>query len=395
MKEIKRFICLLMIVLLLSGCVKERTTMTIKNDKSVIYSTEVLISNALGEQPSTLLNASKYEKNGFKVTNIKENNYVGYELSKTFSSIEDISTKDNTSVVISDFYNDDFDYSKIFKVEEGFFKNTYTANFKYKVDNTMATNKNEANDLEEEGTTEAEEDDLESLSLMSEMEFKYKVNLPNESISNNASEVTNGGKTLSWNLSRSEESEITFKFSLLNIKNIIIAAGSALLALIIFIIIISLILKKKKAAKETLIHKEYDPSIAPIVGEKEGEIIETIGEEPLTQSNVSAKDSEMISNLPGPAVMQNLEYTLHEQEITTEEITVERTYEEVKPPVQEITPPTVDYNSLPEYVIDSIVDNSPKTFMTDETPVSSQTPTSPESPVIDVPNATAMSDILK
>ena len=398
MKRFKSLIVILMFVFLLGGCVKSRTVMSINSDKSMDYDTEFLISNTLQQQPATIIDANKIEAEGFKVTSVKENNYSGFKVTKSFGNIDKMSTTEDTKVIISDFLDDGFDYTKVFKVKKGLFKNTYTADFIYKAetDTTEGTDTEdltETDDLTEttnlEDAIDIDDDsfDLSALSLMSEMEFKYKVNLPNAALSNNASDVTNDGKTLSWNLSTSGDSEIKFSFSLLNITNIIIVCACGVGLLILIILVIVIVCKKKKASKETLIHKEYDPSIAPIVEEKP----QIIGEEPAEETNPN--DSAMISNLPGPQPMQNLEYTLHEQETIHEEVTVQRTIEQ-EPPL-EVQPPTTDYNSLPDYVIDSIVESGPKTFMVNQEQTVTTTVQTQNDIKIDAPDATDLSDINK
>lgn len=288
MKKFKYIFLVLFCVVFLSGCVKNHTTIGIDKDKSMTYENEILFSNELGDDMTTMLDSESYEKDGYKVTVVKEDGYQGIKVTKKFNNIDDYSNNKGEEVIISNFLNNDFDKSIMFKKKSGFLKDTYTAKFKYSIDTS------EYNELEENNTSEnittndesslenTDEDSIENdissenmndyINLMGEMEFTFKVNLPYKAISNNATESKSDGKSLIWNLGVDSASNIEFEFSIYNMTNILILGGS-IIAVIIILIVLIIVLKKKKSSKKTLIHKDYDPSIEGIINNDNSQVI--------------------------------------------------------------------------------------------------------------------------
>lgn len=310
MKKIK-YLMLISSLLMLTGCVKNYNTMTIKNDKSMIYESEILISDKIKDTATENFNREEYENAGFTISEAKEDGYSGYKLTKKYDDIDKYSNATGAEVAISDILDGNFDDKILFKVQKGFLKNTYTATFKYEFDsdeytndNTIDIEDNNENATEDENngtTTENPEIDnnlnyentntttdndtlidenntdtttdennegsgsLEDLgeltSLMQEMKFTYKLVLPYKAISNNASTVSEDGKTLTWNLVSDGVSNINFSFSVYNLTNLLIIVGGAVL-LIVLIVVIIIVVKNKKGSKDTLIHTDYDPNLA-------------------------------------------------------------------------------------------------------------------------------------
>lgn len=281
----KKKILLIIPILLLSGCVKNTNTMTINKNKSMQYESEIIISNSLNDKIENYLDIDKIKKNGFEVTTSKKDNYTGIVISKKYKNIDKLSVDTSEEKIISDFINESFETKDLFKVSKGFFKNTYTAKFTYKVnkdkivkkepvvayetkedDTSNVENKTETID---ETTTEVKpkiiEDDLSELTkaanLESEIELLFKLNLPYESTANNATVVSEDGKSLTWKLNNNESNSISFTFYLLNYTTIYIMIGLGVLLLVGLIFLIKLLIDKKRS-KETLIHIDYDQSIA-------------------------------------------------------------------------------------------------------------------------------------
>ncbi len=323
MKNLKKVIGVLLILTTMTGCVKYKNTMTINNDKSMIFEGSYLISDKLLETSDSTTffseeNKKALEERGVKVSEKKENNYTGIAVSKKYDNIDKISNENGKEVTISDYFKEDFDDSVLFKVEKGFLKNKYTANFKYDsnvgtgdggdTSTSQALTENDkklavTDDLTtttpstgEEATTPSTGDDTTTpddgtttpttpeatepgdsgfdsdiMGLAGEMEFNYVVNLPEKALTNNATNVSNNGKTLTWSLMQSQISNIEFSFELKNMTNYYILYGGIAAAVIIVIIIIILLVKKGKKGKEVVpaqnepIHADYDPSIAQAV----------------------------------------------------------------------------------------------------------------------------------
>ena len=326
MKNLKKVIGVLLILTTMTGCVKYKNTMTINNDKSMIFEGSYLISDKLLETSDSTTffseeNKKALEERGVKVSEKKENNYTGIAVSKKYDNIDKISNENGKEVTISDYFKEDFDDSVLFKVEKGFLKNKYTANFKYDsnvgpgdsgdTSTSQALTENDkklavTDDLTtttpstgEEATIPSTGDDTTTpddgtttpttpttpdttepgdsgfdsdiMGLAGEMEFNYVVNLPEKALTNNATNVSNDGKTLTWSLMQSQISNIEFSFELKNMTNYYILYGGIAAAVIIVIIIIISLIKKGKKGKEVVpaqnepIHADYDPSIAQAV----------------------------------------------------------------------------------------------------------------------------------
>ena len=318
MKNIKRVILVLVCTLLLSGCVKIHTNMTINSDKSMIYENEILISTKLGDMGSATTDEeaqAEYKQRGFNVELVEEKDgYGGAKLSKKFDNIDKLSESNGSVVDIANFYDKDFDTTKVFKLDKGFFKNTYTANFKYKAEfnsgNEMNLDSDEDDfsdfpnldeevgatekplemvnetvaDVETNGTdlssNETFGDFAELTKLMGESEFTYVVNLPVAANSNNATEVTNDGKTLKWNLAGDAENSIQFSFSLLNMTNIMIVCGGCIILIIVVSVV--LILKSRKKDKQPV--DNFTPTVVNDNNVGEAPIGEIAGSEEVNNS---------------------------------------------------------------------------------------------------------------
>lgn len=309
MKNIKKVIATLLVITTLTGCVKYNNTMTINDDKSMVFEGSYMVSDQLLKamdsnntdgQNSTLLDdeiKTKLEKRGITASDKKENGYTGITINKRYANIDEISNETGKEVVISDYLQDDFDESIFFKVEKGFLKNKYTATFKYD-SNVQDENSNLTSDItndsittrtattttpeisgsikipdissEDDSTTTIPDDNNDYSGLMAlagEMEFTFKVNLPEAVLSSNASKTENDNKTLIWNIENNKETRLEFVFEVKNMTNYyILYGGIAVVAIIIIILIITFINKNKKdkvtnPIENKPIHTDYDPSI--------------------------------------------------------------------------------------------------------------------------------------
>ena len=385
MKKFKSILLILICVFMLSGCIKSRTSMSINKDKSVKYESELLLADSLGTGTINGVDTKGMEKNGFKVSTIKENGYSGFKITKSFDNIDALSKNNGEEVFLNDFYEDNFNTAVLFKVEKGFFKNTYTAKFKYEVSQNDTEEETEENiEVEEttveDKTTEDEEgslnlDDFASediTTLLNEMEISYTVNLPYKAISHNATSTADNGKILIWKLGYNTTSDINYSFAIYNMNHIYIVGGGALLLLIILIIVISII-KKKKTSKETLIHKDYDPSI-------EGKINET----------TEVTQDVNMNSLPGPEVKNDLEFTLPEEQTANHVEEVETGPQFMTEDV--VAPPTFDPNRRPDFVRDT----EDRVFLTQNGELNEPMPeVNPNDIKVDVPVGTELSDMNK
>ena len=430
MKNLKKLIVVLLILTTMTGCVKYKNTMTINNDKSMIFEGSYLISDKLLETSDSTTffseeNKKALEERGVKVSEKKENNYTGIAVSKKYDNIDKISNKNGKEVTISDYFKEDFDDSILFKVEKGFLKNKYTANFKYDsnvgtgdggdTSTSQALTENDkklavTDDLTtttpstgEEATTPSTGDDTTTpddgtttpttpttpdttepgdsgfdsdiMGLAGEMEFNYVVNLPEKALTNNATNVSNDGKTLTWSLMQSQISNIEFSFELKNMTNYYILYGGIAAAVIIVIIIIISLIKKGKKGKEVVpaqnepIHADYDPSIAQAVPNPaivNGNVTPEMQAETVQTSVVSEQ----------PVETTTIAEPIQTQESTTAQTQQQETNDMIA------NGPIGNNNTEPQAHIIPEVTEEPKVVIPEKQPTFITPETAPEEPIV-------------
>lgn len=295
MKKAK-YIILLSLTILLTGCVKSNTSMTINKDKSMSLTSEVLISDKLLDKESRLIikdEKDKLQKKNMTVEEIKDSNgYSGFSVTKKYGNIDKNSKEEYKEIIISNFFDDKFDDSVLFQVKKGLFKNVYTANYKFEVDNDDFVKDNNSNETiiddttntltVENGTTNVIDntnnvdgtnnntekdisDNADLIKLASEVKFKFSVNLPYKVLESNATKKSDDGKKLEWDLNSNDAVKINYSFELYNMNNIYMAIGISIGAIILLIVLIiiknKIVQKKREKISSRPILKEYDPSI--------------------------------------------------------------------------------------------------------------------------------------
>lgn len=295
MKKAK-YIILLSLTILLTGCVKSNTSMTINKDKSMSLTSEVLISDKLLDKESRLIikdEKDKLQKKNMTVEEIKNSNgYSGFSVTKKYGNIDKNSKEEYKEIIISNFFDDKFDDSVLFQVKKGLFKNVYTANYKFEVDNDDFVEDNSSNETViddttntptvENGTTNVIDntnnvdgtnnntekdisDNADLIKLASEVKFKFSVNLPYKVLESNATKKSDDGKKLEWDLNSNDAVKINYSFELYNMNNIYMAIGISIGAIILLIVLIiiknKIVQKKREKISSRPILREYDPSI--------------------------------------------------------------------------------------------------------------------------------------
>lgn len=335
MKKAK-YIILLSLTILLTGCVKSNTSMTINKDKSMSLTSEVLISDKLLDKESRLIikdEKEKLQKKNMTVEEIKDSNgYSGFSVTKKYGNIDKNSKEEYKEIIISNFYDDKFDDSVLFQVKKGLFKNVYTANYKFEVDNDDFVEENNSNETViddttntptvENGTTNVIDntnnvdgtnnntekdisDNADLIKLASEVKFKFSVNLPYKVLESNATKKSDDGKKLEWDLNSNDAVKINYSFELYNMNNIYMAIGISVGAIILLIVLIiiknKIVQKKREKISSRPILKEYDPSI-------EDELLEktNVNDDESSSSSVSVKSNV---NTESERVYEKLEQT--------------------------------------------------------------------------------------
>ena len=274
-----KILCIISVMLLLTGCVKFNTTMDIKNDKSmdlsILYAVD---TSVLGEEE--LLkeeDISEYKKAGFEVTDYSEGNYKGITLKKHVKNIDKISkTTGNVSFNIMGSSNNEDD--SMFTVKKGFLRNVYTLKMESDSTNDM-TNGIDVTDgrkaLEGEDDTLLDDyptddtllddysddgysfDDADYTQYLSQMDLSLTVNLPNKPISNNATSVSNNGKSLTWNLATQQE-DVELTFALYNLSNLLICVVGVIVVVVVVVVIISKSGKNKNISNNQATNNEQN-----------------------------------------------------------------------------------------------------------------------------------------
>lgn len=335
MKKAK-YIILLSLTILLTGCVKSNTSMTINKDKSMSLTSEVLISDKLLDKENGLIikdEKEKLQKKNMTVEEIKDSNgYSGFSVTKKYGNIDKNSKEEYKEIIISNFYDDKFDDSVLFQVKKGLFKNVYTANYKFEVDNDDFVEDNNSNETVindttntptvENGTTNVIDntnnvdgtnnntekdisDNADLIKLASEVKFKFSVNLPYKVLESNATKKSDDGKKLEWDLNSNDAVKINYSFELYNMNNIYMAIGISVGAIILLIVLIiiknKIVQKKREKISSRPILKEYDPSI-------EDELLEktNVNDDESSSSSVSVKSNV---NTESERVYEKLEQT--------------------------------------------------------------------------------------
>lgn len=217
MKHIK-YIMIVFLLLLCTGCVKLDEEMKINKNKSMIYTIDLasdnkdVINNYFNKED--LNNLKKF----YSIKEYNKDNYKGIKLTWNVKNIDDISS--TSDVVFSINTIKDAIPTNVFKVNKGWFHNSYSANFIFNVD-----------DLVDENIS----DEDNSLT--------FKVLLDKEALSNNADKVKNN--TLIWNLDTNGTNEINFSFSMYNYSHIIITILFVLFFLLVVILSFKKLLEKR------------------------------------------------------------------------------------------------------------------------------------------------------
>ena len=271
-----KYLFIIAMMFLLTGCVKFNMTMDIKSDKSMDLDILYAVDKSLmgDEELFKDEDIEEYKKSGFEVKDYAEGDYVGITLKKHVKNIDDVSKTDgNASFNIANATDTESEES-MFTLKKGFFRNVYTL----KMESDSATNTPDDINLgDERFALEGEDDDLgdypsddsslgeyptdgESLlddypidgdfdytDALSNMEMNLTVNLPNKPISHNATSVSNNGKSLTWNLV-AQQSDVELTFALYNKTNILICVAGVVVVVIVVIVVVSKSSKNKNTS---------------------------------------------------------------------------------------------------------------------------------------------------
>lgn len=227
---------LVLVTLLLSGCVKYEVGMEVKKDKSMDLSLVYAIASDLTENSDTYSSDEakiNLEKRGFVVNEYNEDDLTGIKAVKSIDNIDKVSSEKQVIVSLVDMLDENNEEEMFFKVEKGLSKNKYSASFIFDL-------------TEDEESTDEESVSYDGYSNY--FKFSYKITLPYKSISNNATNVSEDGKTLTWTAQYGKINDINFEFSMPNKNfNMLLFGGIGAILVIILAVTFLLINKNKKS----------------------------------------------------------------------------------------------------------------------------------------------------
>ena len=295
MKKSLKLLSIMLVVFLMTGCVKSHVNMEINKDKSMNLSLIAAIDSNFLEQSGEddLLEneeIKEFEEKGFKTEKYSDDSMTGYKFTKSFANIDDLSSEKETTLDLNALADEETP-NNVFTVKKGFFKNTYTAKVKNNAtdelqsqienaDQTTTTDDNQMN-IEDDTTIQGSNDtqtdtnvqddtdtqtdssfdfssNMDMSMLSSTLDMKFNVTLPYKAISSNATSTENDGKTLVWNLVNTQD-DIEFTFELYNMNNIYLTVGLAVILIILIIVIIIMSKRKPKAPLGTPVPVENTP----------------------------------------------------------------------------------------------------------------------------------------
>lgn len=295
MKKSLKLLSIMLVVFLMTGCVKSHVNMEINKDKSMNLSLIAAIDSSFLEQSGEddLLEneeIKEFEEKGFKTEKYSDDSMTGYKFTKSFANIDDLSSEKETTLDLNALADEETP-NNVFTVKKGFFKNTYTAKVKNNAtdelqsqienaDQTTTTDDNQMN-IEDDTTIQGSNDtqtdtnvqddtdtqtdssfdfssNMDMSMLSSTLDMKFNVTLPYKAISSNATSTENDGKTLVWNLVNTQD-DIEFTFELYNMNNIYLTVGLAVILIILIIVIIIMSKRKPKAPLGTPVPVENTP----------------------------------------------------------------------------------------------------------------------------------------
>lgn len=226
-RKIALYILMVLIIVFTSGCVKGEITLDIGRSGSAELSTKVLVLSFLRDNLAPL--KDKFAQDQFEVMDIKETGMEGFHATRKFSNIskmKDISIfkglniQENLSrVPTTSKESGKQDVNKessgvtaaksvkepVLLVEKGLIWD------KYKINANV--------DLGSKYNSSGDENPLVKR-ILSQIDLKFIVKLPVKSTKTNATQVSEDGRTLVWQLSLGENNQVVAEAEMLNLVNV-------------------------------------------------------------------------------------------------------------------------------------------------------------------------------
>ena len=241
MKKYLKLFSILLVLVMMTGCVKYDFDMKITNDKKMTIS--AILASSVGFDNSV---KTKFEEAGFKTENYKDDTYTGIKISKTYKNIDNVSSKDEVVVDLTEF-SSGVEPKEFFK-KDG---NKYSAKFTFDMSGMYNTSPNAEPTT---GTTDGEDyfdstdKELDFEGMEDSMEVKLEVEVP-KLISSNA--TSTDGNKLTWDLTK-HTGDITFEFEVSGTPSLLSGDNNTMMyvgigiAAVVVVVGAALFLKKGK-----------------------------------------------------------------------------------------------------------------------------------------------------
>lgn len=238
------FACLMAVAVFLAGCMEVISHVVINKDGSVDVESSLavdkdLLAMAQAGDPKDPFEELRQQlrRDGFEVLDYDEGDLTGIKARKHFADPTEV---DKVFPASSEKASD-VPQSANFSVQKGFFRTTY--NFAGDIDLTMPN-------VEQEAQAEDEFAKLGSAlsrAFLSQLNMRFLVTLPAKPEYHNATRVSNGGRTLEWELRPGKRYHLEFRASVLNVPNLLVVLGGASAAVLAMVLFLRL--KKPKSAQ--------------------------------------------------------------------------------------------------------------------------------------------------
>lgn len=230
MKKVLSLVAIMAVTLIaLTGCVSVNYEVTLNKDGTAdvayVYGIDKEILSQMGTTSDYVTSDMKQnaETGGYETEEYSDDEIEGFRATKHVDNLADISL----SEAFGSEYVTDSEENQ-FKIEKSGIKTKYSQNAKIDLSNM----------------------DTSTASMVT---MKYTVKLPTKVGENNAAEVSEDGKTLTWNLTAGEVNEINFEATSTNIA-IIILIVVIVAAIIVAVVIVAGNKSKKGKEKDKAIN---------------------------------------------------------------------------------------------------------------------------------------------
>lgn len=237
MKKHKLLLIALLITFLTAttGCVRGEITLDIARTGAAQLSTKILVINFLKDSLTDLKN--KFTQDKFEVMDVKESNFEGFVATRKFSNISQmkdvqvfkgLNLQETLNKKPTPTNGTGADSSLPAKKDPVLIVERGLLFDKYKVDVNVDLGSKYSNNTKKEENIFAKQ-------LLSQIDLKFILKLPTSTTKNNAHQVSQDGKTLTWQLALGENNQVVAEAEMLNMITVGVVLGILVGGTIIFV----------------------------------------------------------------------------------------------------------------------------------------------------------------